>query len=84
MWDPLGVAGVPQARDEYEAYVPKVFQLVKATPDGRDVVDYLGRLRVTHMGVQADPTHDSNIVEVLLEWRGHLAESSRGTSASSR
>lgn len=40
-WDPIGVAGVPQARDEYESYVPQVFQLLKETVDGRDVADYL-------------------------------------------
>ena len=28
MWDPIGVAGIVQARDEYQSYLPQVFQLV--------------------------------------------------------
>jgi hypothetical protein len=28
IWDPIGVAGVPQARDEYYSYVPQVFGLL--------------------------------------------------------
>jgi hypothetical protein len=84
MWDPIGVAGVPQARDEYEGYVPKVYQLLKATTDGRDVAAYLGQLRAMQMGVRADPVHDFRTVEALLEWRDHLAESSRRTSAPGR
>ena len=27
--DPIGVSGIPQARDEYYSYLPGVFQLVK-------------------------------------------------------
>lgn len=30
LWDPIGIAEDPRARSEYEAYVPQVFQLVKA------------------------------------------------------
>jgi hypothetical protein len=28
-WDPIGVKKVPQARDEYVGYVPKIFGLVR-------------------------------------------------------
>jgi hypothetical protein len=27
-WDLIGVAGFPQARDEYDSYVPQVFSLL--------------------------------------------------------
>ena len=26
-WDPCGVNGVPEARDEYDSYVPQIFKL---------------------------------------------------------
>lgn len=77
MWDPIGVAGVAQARDEYEGYVPQVFRLLKATPDGRDVVDYLGQLSAGQMGVHANSVRDYKVVEALLEWRDHLVARSR-------
>jgi hypothetical protein len=30
LWDPIGVAGAPGARDEYRSYLPNVFALVQA------------------------------------------------------
>ncbi len=29
LWDPIGVAGIPEARDEYHSYLPVVFSLVE-------------------------------------------------------
>ena len=26
IWDPIGVAGAPMARDEYYAYLPQIFR----------------------------------------------------------
>jgi hypothetical protein len=73
-WDPIGVAGVPQARDEYESYVPQVFQLLKGTVDGKDVADYLNWLGTEHIGMGSDPSRDAEVVEALLRWRNHLME----------
>ena len=76
-WDPIGVAGVPQARDEYESYVPQVFQLLKETVDGSDVADYLNWLSTEHIGMGSNPSRDAEAVETLLRWRNHLMEQSR-------
>lgn len=73
-WDPIGVAGIPQARDEYESYVPQVFQLLKGTVDGRDVADYLNWLGSEHIGMGPSPSRDAEVVEALLRWRNHLME----------
>lgn len=72
MWDPIGVAGVPQARDEYESYVPQVFLLLKETADGKDVAEYLRWLSTEHIGMGPNPDRDAEVVDVLLQWRGHL------------
>lgn len=72
VWDPIGVAGVPQARDEYESYVPQVFRLLKGTADGKDVVEYLYRLSTEQIGMGANRDHDTKVVEVLLGWRDQL------------
>ncbi|MFC4764297.1 hypothetical protein [Dyella koreensis] len=73
MWDPIGIAGVPQARDEYESYVSQVFQLLKATVDGKDVAEYLHWLSTEHIGMAANPDQDSKAVGLLLGWRDHLS-----------
>ena len=75
-WDPIGVAGIPQARDEYESYVPQVFQLLKGTLDGRDVAAYLNWLGMEHIGVGSNPGRDAEVVEGLLRWRNHLMQES--------
>jgi hypothetical protein len=72
MWDPIGVAGVPQARDEYESYAPKVFQLVRDTADGKDVASYLSWVSTDRMGLEPNPDSDSEVVEVLLALRNHF------------
>jgi CubicO group peptidase (beta-lactamase class C family) len=74
MWDPIGVAGVPQARDEYQSYAPQVFQLLKRTVDGKDVADYLSGLALERFGMRSNPMQVAEIVEVLLEWQRHLGE----------
>lgn len=71
-WDPIGVAGVPQARDEYESYVPQVFQLLKGTVDGKDVADYLNWVGTEHIGMGSNPSRDAEVVKALLRWRNHL------------
>lgn len=72
VWDPIGVAGVPQARDEYESYVPQVFRLLKGTADGKDVADYLLWLSTEHMGMGSNPSKDAEVVGILLAWREDL------------
>jgi hypothetical protein len=41
IWDPIGVAGVPQARDEYDGYVGPVFTLLRSGASDADVSEHL-------------------------------------------
>ena len=72
IWDPIGVAGIFQARDEYESYVPQVFKLLKGTVDGKDVAEYLRWIAVERMGLGAKSKRDEEVVVILLGWRDHL------------
>ena len=72
VWDPIGVAGIAQARDEYESYVPQVFNLLKGTVDGRDIAAYLQWIAVERMGLGAKSKRDDEVVVILLGWRDHL------------
>jgi hypothetical protein len=74
LWDPIGIAGWPQCRDEYESYVPHVFQLLKRTGDGREVAEYLYWLSTERICMEANRGHDAEVVRVLLSWRDHLAD----------
>jgi hypothetical protein len=75
LWDPLGVAFAPTARDEYDAYVWKVFELVKA--DRRsDLIDYLHEVVTDLMGVRADKERDAKVVAFLFDGRDWMDEMS--------
>lgn len=40
-WDPIGVAGIPEAADEYDSYIPKIHQLLVAGASISEIQDYL-------------------------------------------
>jgi hypothetical protein len=53
-WDPIGVAGVPQAADEYDRYVAPVAQMVVAGSSILDLSRHLIRIEVENMGLRGD------------------------------
>lgn len=75
LWDPIEVAGLPQARDEYEAYVPGVLALLIAGASEEDLSLHLQALAEERMGLSKvqDRAHDAALA--LVEWRSYLRES---------
>ncbi len=68
-WDPIGVSEIPEAHDEYDAYVPKVVDLVLGTTDGSDVATYLSWVATERMGLSPNTAHDLEIAKLLLAAR---------------
>ena len=55
-WDPIGVAGVPEAADEYDSYVGDVYVMLmdqRATQE--EIAAYLYDIAANHMGLAAQP-----------------------------
>lgn len=52
-WDPIGVAAVPAAYDEYDAYVGGVYQLLASGANVPAVADHLEAIE-RGMGVRTD------------------------------
>jgi len=69
VWDPIGVAGAPQARDEYYGYLPNVYALVKDGRDADTIARYLTKAAVEAMGLSENSEHDLKVARVLVEWR---------------
>ena len=69
VWDPIGVARAPQARDEYQSYLPQVFKMVCARRDELAIAEHLGTIAVDGMGLPADPARELEVARLLLEWR---------------
>jgi hypothetical protein len=53
-WDPIGVAGVPQAADEYDTYIPGAFSVIHRGGDATAVAFYLDRIVVERMELKPE------------------------------
>lgn len=49
IWDPMGVAGRPEARDEYQNYLPRVFRMIVENIPARDVKNYFIQVETREM-----------------------------------
>ena len=72
LWDPIGVAGAPGARDEYESYLPGVFALVRDGAQPGEIAEYLIELEDQGMTLLPDRERAREVAELLLDWRRWL------------
>jgi hypothetical protein len=75
IWDPIGVAGVPQARDEYDGYVPQVFALLRSGAIEAEISEHLQLLSEDRMGMSRLAERANEAASVLVDWRDHFSES---------
>ena len=62
VWDPIGVSGVPQARDEYDSYVPLVVQMLMEGKKEEEIASHLHRIEGETMGLSPS-SHPSKQTE---------------------
>jgi hypothetical protein len=75
IWDPIGVSGVPQARDEYDGYVGGVVSLLESGAGEQFICAHLTRIADENMGLPDRKEESARAASVLVDWRDHLAES---------
>jgi hypothetical protein len=65
-WDPIGVAGVPEAADEYDAYLPAIWRELR---DGskESLSSYLHDVTL-HMGLPVSRDREREAAERLGRW----------------
>ena len=68
-WDPIGVSGHPEARDEYRSYLPKVFQLVQAENAKEVITKYLISVERDSIGLAPNRERAQQIAEMLVNHR---------------
>lgn len=49
VWDPIGVAGTPEARDEYQSYLPRVFKMIVEDIPAKDIKNYFIQVETEEM-----------------------------------
>jgi hypothetical protein len=75
IWDPIGVCGAPGARDEYYAYLPNVYNLVRASASEQEIASYLLETEIGHMGLSSsDPEKAQRVAEICTYWRKWISE----------
>ncbi|MDM0056840.1 hypothetical protein [Variovorax fucosicus] len=73
LWDPIGVACVPQARDEYHGCLPRVFGMLKGGSNEDEIAEHLGSIATERMGLSARPDHERAIARNLLDWKAAVS-----------
>ena len=68
VWDPIGIAGNPYARDEYKSYLTAIFGRVKAG-DIDAIVEYMRWIAGDRMGLIFDEERARKAAERMLEWK---------------
>ncbi|MES2971428.1 MAG: hypothetical protein V4702_03850 [Patescibacteria group bacterium] len=77
IWDPIGVAGEPAARDEYDHYLPELLNAILGGASKESVVDILNKIAADSMELTmtddyAKRTHRA--VEIIFDWADYLKE----------
>jgi hypothetical protein len=71
-WDPIGVADIPEAADEYDSYVGQVYALLIRQEPLYKLVDFLWWAETEHMGLCGNRRRTEQIAERLLRLREEI------------
>jgi hypothetical protein len=65
-WDPIGVADIPEAQDEYDSYIPQVITLLLKSATPEEIAEYLSTVEAREMGLGLHSKNDLMPVAILL------------------
>jgi hypothetical protein len=65
-WDPIGVAGIPDASDEYDGYAMHVFTMLHQGADPNAIAEYLHWAETDHMGLSHASGRSRRIAEEVV------------------
>ena len=65
-WDPIGVSDQYWPRDEYQMYLPQVFQLALDNDSPKPIARYLTQISTDRMELRRRVRHDMKIAELII------------------
>jgi hypothetical protein len=72
-WDPIGVYDADEPDDEYRAYLPRFWELVRSGSSEADVIQYLAEIERDRIAVETSDEHRLDIVRkaaaLVAAWR---------------
>jgi hypothetical protein len=75
LWDPIEVSHVPEARDEYQSYLPHVFSLLIHHAPEAELIAFLVKTETETMGLSSTrcaQKHAAEIASILTAYRDIL------------
>src|SRR4051812_33480474 len=77
IWDPIGVAGTPEARDEYQSYLPHVFSLLIQHAPESEITAFLTKTETERMGLSNSrhaQKHAEEVAHTLTRYRDTIQQ----------
>src|SRR5664279_1719167 len=75
-WDPIGIADIPEAQDEYDSYIPGIYGRLIRHISEQELFDHLWQIETEHMGLFGNRGKTQQITEKLLSLNTHLESTS--------
>jgi hypothetical protein len=69
LWDPIGVAGAPETRDEYQGYVGPVLAMLQSGASESELSTYLSRVADEDMGLASERALADQAASALIKWQ---------------
>ena len=66
-WDPIGVAGISEAADEYDAYAFQVFTSLHSGATAASIKEYLDWVESERMGLSTTSAHNEEIAGKVFD-----------------
>src|SRR5947208_1152051 len=70
-WDPIGVADVPQAQDEYDSYISQIYGLLIRREPKQKLIDFLWWVETEHMQLYGNRGRAERVAELLMQLNGN-------------
>ena len=72
-WDPIGISGSTEARDEYYSYLPVVFRMAMEDTAQQKLADYLFSIEKQRMGLDGNMRGCLHVAELILKRKNEIA-----------
>jgi hypothetical protein len=66
VWDPIGIGDAPNAQDEYDGYIGRMFELLTSKASDAELKQYLDWC-VDRMGMDSSRHSDSDVIHALRQ-----------------
>ena len=66
-WDPIGIFGEPKTEDEYDRYIPAIYQLLRQGTSQEQLVEHLSQVQREKMEIRPNRL-SVNLTAIKLFW----------------